>query len=411
MSRLSRYVSGIVKLLPKERRERIREELSATLRRKRTELEKRLGRKADDAEIDAMLASYGAPDQVAARFATANVGGSLELVERYLAAVERRLPHELPSADILAELREALTTRIDAKEGALGRPVTVEELSEVLKEFGNPDFIAYRYRKQPYLIGPEIAPYFWPVQRIAVGLMMALTLVGSVVGHLGTERPVSAVFGTIGDMLEVGLFMFGVVTLVFVTAHNWPKQGIPQGLWNPKLLPAAHIRRPKSLFDSLFSLAVDAAFILWWVGLVTFPNQMPGPSGGEIKLNFSESAWAPLHTSILILALIEAAVHLADVVYPGWSRLRSVVSTLGHAAGLVIVSLLFGAGDLVEVTAVRAAEEGAQQAEYWANQLLKLNLVFLAIAWAIAIVVETSRLSRSRRSGGGPKLAGNGSPA
>lgn len=409
MNRIWKYVKQVEKGLPEQRRIRIAGELHATLKAKKDELKRQLGRSPTEAEVDAMLADYGSPEQVAARFVTHNPAGSIELVERYLAAVERRLPDELPSNDILAELREALTAKIEAREDKLGRSLTVDELSETLKAFGNPDFVAYRYHKRPYLIGPELAPYFWTVQRIALGVMLALTLVRAVVNHIGTTRPVSAVFQGVGAMWEVGLFTFGLVTLIFLAVDRWGSatwstKGPPASWWNPRLLPAAYIRAPKSLFESLFGLVFDGIFILWWIGAVDFPNTMPGPGEGNVELHFSPS-WAPVWWPILIIATAQAIVHLADVVHPGWSRLRAVVAIIGCAVGVGIVSYLLSTGDLIEATVRPGYERSAADVESLIGLVLWPALFFLAVVWAIEIAVEVSRLVRSRSARGGLKPA------
>ena len=55
-----------------------------------------------------------------------------DLVERYLASVERRLP-KASAKDITAELREALLAKVEAREVELGRTLTTDEAAEVIK--------------------------------------------------------------------------------------------------------------------------------------------------------------------------------------------------------------------------------------------------------------------------------------
>ena len=51
----------------------------------------------------------------------------MDLIERYLAAIGRQLPAK-PAADIEAELRDVLLSRVEEQEADLGRPLTEAEL-------------------------------------------------------------------------------------------------------------------------------------------------------------------------------------------------------------------------------------------------------------------------------------------
>ncbi len=101
-------------------------------------------------------------------------------MDRYVAAVGRRLPPKT-AADIMAEMREALTGKLEAQEASLGRPASRDEAAEMLKSFGSPMVVAARYSGREFLIGPELYPYFWPVARIVVGIVAAIAIVGMLV--------------------------------------------------------------------------------------------------------------------------------------------------------------------------------------------------------------------------------------
>ena len=83
----------------------------------------------------------------------------MDLIERYLAAIRRNLPAD-KATDVTAELREDLFSRIEEREGVLGRTLDKIELSGVIKDTGHPLVVASRYRQQQQLIGPETYPFF-----------------------------------------------------------------------------------------------------------------------------------------------------------------------------------------------------------------------------------------------------------
>ena len=82
----------------------------------------------------------------------------MDLIERYLAAAARNLPGQL-AADITAELRDVLLSRVEEQEATLGRPIDRAELEKILIDFGHPLVVAGRYRKVQHLIGPAVFPF------------------------------------------------------------------------------------------------------------------------------------------------------------------------------------------------------------------------------------------------------------
>ena len=84
----------------------------------------------------------------------------MDLVEQYLNAVAAQLP-QAERADITAELRDLILSRIEAREETLGRVLDAAEVEAILREVGHPLVVAARYRKGPdSLIGPDLFPYW-----------------------------------------------------------------------------------------------------------------------------------------------------------------------------------------------------------------------------------------------------------
>ena len=131
-----------------------------------------------------------------------------DLLQRYLAAIERRLPSgdagaRAKAADIVAELREVLLSKIEAKEEALGREATKDEVAEVLKAFGHPVVVASRYGGHDHVIGPGYYPWFWHVQRIAVGGALVIGFGIVTVRGLGSDEPMRALTASSGHSRRI----------------------------------------------------------------------------------------------------------------------------------------------------------------------------------------------------------------
>ena len=316
-----------------------------------------------------------------------------DLLDRYLAAVERRLPKK-GAKDIIAELREAISSKIEAKEAGLGRAAEADDIAAVLKEFGHPVVVASRYAGNDYLIGPPLYAWFWQAQKTAIGIAIAVMIAISAVGALDASKPVSAFIEALGDVWNVAIFTFGIVTVVFIVMERSKTPAKFGAGWDPKTLPQDQIRAPKSLFDTVFSLVFDVMFILWWVRWVNFPNQLPNTDG--MSLHFSD-AWTTVYTPILVLAVTTALVHLADLFHPAWSRLRSAVSILGHIGGLAVLGVLFQADRLVIVNGSSPDAARMDQIAWSVGGGLKFVLGFTALFWAIGLGVEIWRQIQATR--------------
>jgi len=140
----------------------------------------------------------------------------MDMLEDYLRAVSRLLPKEKRD-DIIAELRDEILMRIEAKEEELGRKLTPDETEQLLRDFGHPIVVAARYRDEPqYAVGPTLYPFWMFAVRIAVMIQIAvsaLVFVGRVIGG----GNVAAAFGS-----AIGTGVTGVVTLIgFATIAAW----------------------------------------------------------------------------------------------------------------------------------------------------------------------------------------------
>ncbi len=326
-----------------------------------------------------------------------------DLVERYLAAVQRRLLEDT-AKDIVAELREALSAQIEAREEALGRAASADEIAAILKAYGHPVVVASRYAVHDYVIGPNYYAWFWHVQRIAVGLAIAITFGIVAIRALDADAPVSAVMRGFGSALHAAIFTFGVVTVLFVLAERQKLDMKWAERWNPKDLPRENIRKTRSLFESAISLFFDLVFIMFWLGFIPFPNEMPLRNDASVEVVLSP-AWAAVYWPVLMLAVLAAVGHAHDLVRPAWNRVRSGISIVGYAGGLAVVWVLFQSQPLVEVlpkpdTSADDLERGVRLVE----GILTVSLGVAAVVWAVALGVEIWRQVKASRASDGPAV-------
>lgn len=297
----------------------------------------------------------------------------MEIIDRYLNAVAAQLPPD-EREDIVAELRDLILSRFEAKAEALGRPLSEAEQEEILHEIGHPLVVAARYRKGPdSLIGPELFPYW--LFGVKAGLLLLLTLQGVILFInlvSGPADAAQAIGQAINGFIDGGLALVGVLTLVGAVMEHvgyrprwmrrWRVSELSAfGLSDPaawgaamgrtgagkarSARPAAPARaQPWPGGEPLVSLVATGVFVLWWVGVLHFLGlAYVGPRGAEATV-IAAPVWTALHGMILLYALAQMAVDLASLARPDAVRLRGAGRAVLAAGGLWLTAAIFQAG-------------------------------------------------------------------
>src|SRR5215475_4202008 len=168
----------------------------------------------------------------------------MDLLERYLQAVGEHLPAN-GRADTLAELRANLEAEIEAREDAVNRPLTEDEVAQVLEQHGMPVMVAARYGPQHFLIGPTLFPFYWytlkrsfPLVLLAYSAVQGVQIImqSNSGGDLGQK-----IGSAIGHFPAVALTFWGIMTLGFAIfeyaqGRYIPKMSMPK--WSVRDLPS-----------------------------------------------------------------------------------------------------------------------------------------------------------------------------
>ncbi len=294
----------------------------------------------------------------------------MDMIDRYLNAVAAQLPQD-ERADIVAELRDLILSRFEAKEEELGRPLTEDEQEAILREIGHPLVVAARYRKGPdSLVGPELFPYWLFAVKAGLLLVAAVQVLVMVI-HLvsGPADAGQAVSQAIHGFIGGGLTLIGLATAIAAGLEHynirprwmthWRVKDLHAfGLSDPAAWGAAAAGKPEARAvwtpkpagtswpggEHLFSLLATGVFVLWWTGALDVPGLMGVELRGADAVVRGAPVWASLYGFILVYALAQMALDLVGLFRPAAVRLRGLGRAGLAVAGLCLTWAVFEAG-------------------------------------------------------------------
>lgn len=266
-----------------------------------------------------------------------------DLLERYLAAIARNLP-DAQRRDVTAELRDLLLSDIEEEEGRLGRPQTREELEALLIRFGHPLTVSGRYRKVQHLIGPEIFPFWWAAVKVSLAVVIGIYVVLLAIGLMATGAVADDITGAAPGLVPALLATVGGLTLAFAAIEQFGPRGrrIP---WKPRQLPPAR-GGSRPTFELVVEIGMGAVALLWWIGLIHFPNTIP-QIGLRVDL---ASVWRDWFWPITIYFGVEMGVNLFALFQPGRFRTVGLLFIARNLAGAAILGAIYQAGHWLEVS-------------------------------------------------------------
>lgn len=312
----------------------------------------------------------------------------MDVIERYLEAVAAQLSTE-DREDIVAELRDLILSRIEAREEELGRALSDEEKEAILHEIGHPLVVAARYRKGPdSLIGPELFPYWLFGAKagliVIAGLQALVLLLRVMTDPVDFGQAIAQAFH---GFFSGGLTLLGALTLAGAIMEHYGVKPAWLTKWRVSDLPAFGLADPAKwgsamgagartardgakaaaskaneprvwglqvqtapAAEALWSLIGGGIFVLWWIGALHIPGLNDfGMRGGEVVVS-AAPIWSALYAPILAWAVAGIAVDATGLIWPHAARLRAFLKIPVAAAGLWLGWRLFQAGHWFTLT-------------------------------------------------------------
>jgi hypothetical protein len=314
----------------------------------------------------------------------------MDLLERYLAEIRRNLPSR-DSDDIIAELRDALLERAEEQEEALGKV----DWNVLLQEFGHPIAVAARYRKQQWLIGPELYPFYLHFLKVIVTIVAAVTTgVAIIRGMLWGTDAGQIVTSYLGGLWWGTASSIGSVTIAFAIIERFGGSSLKQcRRWKPQELPEPDAARPK-LYESIFAVTFGALVLLWWLGVFPTPR-----FGGNFRLA-AAPVWQEVFWPIAALLGSQLVFNLVRWLRPRWKIVRGLLGTVNAVAVLIIAAIVFRAGRWITVMPEGADPSQVASLQSALDLSFRIAIIVIVIAFTLNIAAELWRMARSAAAGG-----------
>lgn len=325
----------------------------------------------------------------------------MTLLERYLDAVRRRLPQR-ERDDIVAELRDALSSQIDAESAERGRPLTEDEVAAILRRYGRPRTVAARYGARDSLIGPNLYPAYLFSLRILAWIFVPIAGLSVLLAAMTADNVAARVIEKAFLAVVMALVNLAIVTMVFVWIDRRTRWEETDD-WDPHSLPApfappGSTPRP----EAVGGICLITFYLLLWTGVLPVGAWIGAAnrwlSGTPLSYGFAP-VWDAVNSLIIVLMLTSIARDVASLLQPHRVMLRASVGVALHAGALVALVQLLRADALFVV---------ADPALTGAGHVGTFNMLFRMVFFVAAVGVAASgafalrrllRMARGRQQG------------
>lgn len=270
----------------------------------------------------------------------------MELIERYVYAVTKRLPAK-QSEDIKNELRSLIEDMLSERCGANApQPSDVES---VLTELGDPSKLAAKYRdEKSYLIGPEYFSFYLFLLKIVIAATAFGTGLAAIIALL-VNPPASAPEGianVFGSVISGAFQGFAWVTIIFAVverAQSRKSAGLPKMEWHVSDLP--EIPNKQALIkpaDPIISIVFSVLFLIF----IIYARQIFGiyyaDDNGVLTIIpiFSERIllYIPLFIALLACSVVKDGVRL---IVGKWNLVTGISAAVINIVLLCISVFIF----------------------------------------------------------------------
>ncbi|MCC5825901.1 hypothetical protein [Alkalimonas sp.] len=219
----------------------------------------------------------------------------MDLLERYLAAVQQELPKE-KQQDVTRELKANILDQLDAVQEQQPSLTDEERIHSVLKQLGPPKQMAHQFAPPSPLIPVGLMPLFSYTLAMVFGILFLIQVIQSSLLWLGNENVglLLMLKHMAGGFIRDATFAFSVITLGFWAIGKEQGSACTTATsWDPAKLP--QLAKPWQRIE-LSDIFTDLATYLFLLLLIWYPVFGQNLAAVELTLNsrFLLQAFSPL---------------------------------------------------------------------------------------------------------------------
>jgi hypothetical protein len=313
----------------------------------------------------------------------------MELVKRYIAAVQRELP-EAKRTEIGRELEANIMDQLDALAGQQGS-LTDADIAMLLKQMGHPRTVAQQFVPPQPLISAGYMALYKNTLFMVLGILFVLQVVQVTSYWLSSADMglISYVFALFGGFIDDACFGFTAITLAYwLTSRQQP--AVSSGCsnnWQPEKLPAAG---PGWQHIALQDIFTDLASYIFLLVVIWYPLWQSTEQLVQGSLYLSDNVRTILQycTPVIVLGILHSLWQLQSRL---WSRRMLAAHVLINASITVIALYLASTSPLLELSTERwHGMFNLQQLEHSAT----VTLIIIALFPAWEALRDTLRLRK-----------------
>lgn len=323
-----------------------------------------------------------------------------DLVDRYLTTIRWNLAGEVNAAradDIVAELRDVIASRIEDREESLDKPLTRDEVSALLRDFGHPLVVAGRYSSQQQLIGPETFPFYFFALKVVMAICAAIIVITTAARMVFDPGDGAQVLAHgFHDAWETLLGNAAIVTLIFAVIERtgWLTTYLQR--WSPEKLPdLSDLRiKPKKVWERGFDAIASVVILTWWAGLIHIPVFYSNAKGISIVPG---PIWMTYYWPIFALLAVRLVQAMMQWLSPRWRTIPAVLGVVLAVGGVALLAQVYQAGNWVTVTSTGMPADKVAEIADSLHLALSMAIVVVGIVWVLQALGALWRLWRVRQ--------------
>ena len=270
----------------------------------------------------------------------------MQLVERYVAAVQRELP-ESKRQEIGRELNANIMDQLDALKEQQGQ-LSEDDVAAVLKQMGRPRVVAYQFVPPKALVAAEDMPLLKHTLYMVLGVLFVLQVIGATTHWMGSSdgNLIRFMLQLAAGFMADACFAFTVIVLSFsvVNGSGHKIGNCPGKDWSPKELPKADLGWQHISLTDIFT---DLATCLFLLVVIWYPLWMSPAEFAARSVTFTDTALLMLQWFSPVVAL-SVLLSLWQLQQRIWNRSLLLGSIVINAAFALFLVVLAFSGPLLQ---------------------------------------------------------------